>query len=151
MSKKTLEERFWLKVNIIDLSSCWEWTGNKNRDGYGRIPYHNKSMRAHRMAWIFAHGDIPKGMFVCHHCDNPACVNPSHLFLGTQKDNIKDRDFKNRQSRQVGELSPSHKLNKQNVLEIRSSSESERKLGAKFGVSHTVIGQIKRRQTYFNI
>jgi hypothetical protein len=71
MSKKTLEERFWLKVNIIDLSSCWEWTGNKNRDGYGRIPYHNKSMRAHRMAWIFAHGDIPKGMFVCHHCDNP--------------------------------------------------------------------------------
>lgn len=87
---------FWDKVS--KLSSCWEWTAAKDSRGYGcfgATKYFGIS-KAHRFSYFLHNGDIPKGMHVLHKCDNPSCVNPDHLFLGTNKDNMKDRDFKGR-------------------------------------------------------
>lgn len=72
------------------MSDCQEWTGCKNNRGYGKQSYHGKLMLAHRVAWIKKYGEIPVGLIICHKCDNPACVNTDHLFLGTHQDNMRD-------------------------------------------------------------
>lgn len=93
----TLAERFWAKVQKGP--GCWTWTGCRDDHGYGMFrPYGRKASarRAHRVAWELTHGPIPAGMFACHKCDNPQCVRPAHLFLGTPADNAHDRDKKGR-------------------------------------------------------
>lgn len=84
----TVKDRFWAKVRVAP--GCWEWAAAKNGKGYGRIYAWGKQQSAHRVSYALAYGPIPLGLFVLHHCDNPGCVNPNHLFLGTQKDNIHD-------------------------------------------------------------
>jgi hypothetical protein len=88
----TLVERFWIKVDTGGI--CWEWLGGKNPKGYGHlnreINGRNLPIRAHRFSWMIHYGEIPEGMCVCHKCDNPGCVRPEHLFLGTISDNGKD-------------------------------------------------------------
>jgi len=96
---KTIEERFWEKVDKKSDDECWEWTRCKVRGGYGWFNTGEKYFLAHRFAWKFTYGDIPLGMLVCHTCDNPPCCNPKHLWIGTDKDNAVDRVKKNRQSR----------------------------------------------------
>jgi hypothetical protein len=93
---KSVEERFWSKVNIPSLYACWEWTASKQRRGYGRFKLNSKPEKAHRIAWSLVNGKIPEGMCILHKCDNPPCVNPLHLFLGTHADNMKDMRQKNR-------------------------------------------------------
>lgn len=101
---KVLKERFWGKVNkdgpapshCPELGPCWIWTGIITIWGYGRIKSGGKMHAAHRVAWVLAYGDIPDGLFVCHKCDNPACVRPEHLFVGTVLDNTRDREAKGR-------------------------------------------------------
>lgn len=92
-----LIQRFWKLVAKRE-NSCWEWTGTiiKQGDGYGQIKLGRFNIYTHRLSWEIHHGTIPKGMKVCHKCDNGRCCNPEHLFLGTQKDNIKDYWDKNR-------------------------------------------------------
>lgn len=89
--------RFWERVQKS--SGCWLWSGFRDRAGYGRFKGPGNIQHAHRTSWVFERGPIPKGLFVCHHCDNPPCVNPEHLFLGTSADNTRDRDRKGRQAR----------------------------------------------------
>ena len=90
-------ERFWNKVmKIVETDECWEWIAFKNKDGYGLFGYNGKNQKAHRVSWQLHNGPIPDGLCVLHKCDNPSCVNPNHLFLGTNADNIKDRVNKNR-------------------------------------------------------
>lgn len=100
MTKRTPidpETRFWAKVDRTD--DCWTWTAATTGSGYGRFGHQNARggwVAAHRFAYELANGPIPDGMFVCHKCDNPPCVNPSHLFLGTHQDNMRDMDAKGR-------------------------------------------------------
>jgi len=88
--------RFWSKVDRRGPDECWEWSGSKNPDGYGLFSLRGRGYRSHRVSWSIAHGGVPCGMHVCHHCDNPACVNTSHLFIGTNYDNMRDKVLKGR-------------------------------------------------------
>jgi hypothetical protein len=94
----TIEQRFWAKVRKRD--GCWEWTGAKNADGYGMIGVngvgHKRHAPAHRVSWELHYGHIPTGMWVLHHCDNPPCIRPDHLFIGDRSANMKDCAAKGR-------------------------------------------------------
>jgi len=94
--EETAELRFWKKVLIGD--DCWVWTAGKDWDGYGEFSIKHRPIKAHQFSWIVTNGSIPKGLFICHHCDNPSCVRPDHLFLGTAKDNYQDSVVKGRAS-----------------------------------------------------
>lgn len=119
----SIKDRFWIKVNKTD--SCWEWTGAVNRQNYGvfligsQIDQTRKVIKAHRYSYVLHNGPIPDGLSVCHKCDNPKCINPDHLFLGTHNDNMKDMVAKNRQWRATGEKHGSHKLKVKQIEEIK--------------------------------
>jgi hypothetical protein len=142
-------KRFWLKVRKTD--QCWEWTGCKNVKGYGRLFIHKNGQRdvqlAHRLSYQAFIGDIPEGMFVLHGCDNPSCVKPDHLFLGTAQDNSSDMVAKDRHAR--GERSGVAKLTDVEVEEIKKLSKegvSGVMLAARFQVSvQTICGILKGR------
>jgi Mor family transcriptional regulator len=87
-------DRFWRRINKTD--SCWLWTGAKASMGYGVLRWLGKRVYAHRLVYELTYGPIPDGLFICHHCDNPPCCNPQHLYAGTQRDNMRDRDRRGR-------------------------------------------------------
>ena len=109
------EVRFWRYVEKTE--SCWNWVGKGFYPGnYGSFYFKGKTRRAHRVSWILHNGEIPKGMCVCHHCDNPKCVRPDHLFLGTYKDNIWDAIKKGRSGtyKKSTHCKKGHELSKEN-------------------------------------
>jgi hypothetical protein len=130
MYSSVTKKRFFERFN--ESSSCWNWTGGKNDKGYGRLG--NKY--AHRISWEIHNGKkIPEGMFVCHHCDNPSCVNPSHLFIGTQKDNMRDMINKNRQVIKDNKGVNNPMYGKSHSKETRKK-QSDSKKGKYTGSSH---------------
>ena len=98
----TIAERFWKKVEAAYGGSCWQWLGTTNNVGYGWLYSPGGALLAHRISWEMFKGPVPVGLHVCHHCDNPGCVNPDHLFVGTDKDNAQDREKKGRSGWQNG-------------------------------------------------
>ena len=116
---KTTHERFMEKIKVDEDTGCWEWQSAKTTDGYGRIFCDSKATLAHR--WSYQHhvGEIPKGMCVCHKCDNPGCVNPDHLFIGTAQDNVNDMTAKGRSHETKGSRNGAAILNEENVRLIK--------------------------------
>lgn len=146
---KTLDQQFWPKVKKAAAGKCWEWSGAKNKAGYGNIKTGGKYRNAHRVSYEIHYGTIPKNLFVCHKCDNPSCVNPNHLFLGTPQDNDNDKVTKGRQIR--GEQHTLSKLTRESVLQIRKMKGSHQNIADKFGVSRRLIGMVKEKSIWKHI
>lgn len=144
-------DRFWQKVDKT--GECWNWTAFISKKGYGLFSVKNRSQRAHRVSYELAHGPIPDGMQVLHHCDNRRCVNPAHLFLGTNADNMADKTAKGRQARFVanGEKNHRTKLTSENVLAIRASIGRPVDLAAEYGVSPSTIVCVRSRRHWKHI
>jgi hypothetical protein len=144
--------KFYSKVTIPNENGCMEWVGAKNSNGYGHfINRFRKTIKAHRYSYQLSYGSIPDGMNVLHGCDNPLCVCPIHLFLGTLKENTHDCINKGRFTRgdKRGEHNGQHKLNSSMVIEIRkrlSSGERVSSLAREIGVSHFCISAIKHKK-----
>lgn len=116
---KTVQERFNEKYEVNQETGCWEWNGYLDKGGYGKMRFDGTQYRAHRLSHILFVGEIPEGMNICHRCDNPKCVNPKCLFLGTQADNIEDMQSKGRRRSAIGERAGGHVLNESDVRLIR--------------------------------
>lgn len=142
MNREEAVKRFENKFKK-DPFGCWEWQAAKHPKGYGNFSLDGRVTGSHRAAFRLYVGEIPEGMCVCHRCDNPGCVNPSHLFLGTNTENTHDRDNKGRGS--YGEKRPNAKLTEQKVNEIKGKwlgGETMTGIGKEYGVSRQTISTI---------
>lgn len=145
--------RFWSKVKVATPDECWEWQGHLFHNGYGAFslctPNAKTTVKAHRVAYILAHGEIPDGLSVCHSCDNPACCNSAHLWLGTQAENNADRDRKGRRKGPQGEHHHKAILTESDVKEIRQryalGGVTHEQLGLEYGVHESTISRITLR------
>lgn len=146
MTRKTLEEKFWSKVNKGDTNECWNWKGSTNGKGYGLIKNNNKSIKASRFSYELHNGAIPEGFMVCHKCDNRLCVNPAHLELGDALKNSSDACGRGRIKR--GENAGNAKLTWDKVREIRASNLPRYELTGIYKVSIETINRIKTNQTW---
>jgi hypothetical protein len=139
-------ERIEKKVERIPESGCWVWMGTTTVRGYGQIEHKTKKLYAHRASYEAFVGEIPQGMYVCHTCDNVSCVNPNHLFLGTQKQNLQDMAKKGRSTR--GEKNPGAKLTEEQVNQIRTMDGTCSFISKIFNVSSSAISAIKRKERW---
>jgi hypothetical protein len=143
----SLAARLALRVEKGDPTACWNWTGSQTR-GYGVMNIgSSRTQLAHRVAWIVANGSIPDGLLVCHRCDNPACCNPAHLFLGTDRDNHNDKIAKGRARAPApkrGESNCRAKLTAKEVLSILADRRSNVALAREHAVSPSLISLIRR-------
>ena len=148
-SKLTIQERFLAKVNIpANQKECWEWTASKNKDGYGFFRA-SKFSRAHRVAYELFVGDIPEEMVVAHKCDNPSCVNPSHLWVCQQIDNIRDRDGKERTGR--GEKNRHAKLQDKDAIQIKemiANGKTNTEIAKIFKIDRSVVSKIRHGKVW---
>lgn len=147
----TIIDRFFSKVQKHGHPCrCWIWTAHASNKGYGVISSGvspSRPILAHRLSYMMHFGAIPGSLFVCHSCDNPLCVNPEHLWLGTQSDNLHDMKVKGRWTPRPpmrGELHKLHKLTDDNVREIRTTITPQRELAKKFGVSQTTVWRARK-------
>lgn len=141
-------ETFWAHVDRRGDDECWPWFAYRNPKGYGRSFVRVDGqvyVVPHRASWAIHHGP-PGCLHVLHHCDNPPCVNPKHLFLGTNEDNVRDRVAKGRT--QKGHKHFKSHLTDADVRAIRASSESKAELGRKYGVTRATIAAILKRVTW---
>ena len=162
--KQTTEQRFWSHVRKTD--TCWLWTGSKRNKGYGAFVWSYRDMviqgRAHRFSWELVNGKIPKGLCCLHKCDNPSCVRPDHLWIGTKKDNNADMVAKNRHvpggthcgsfgKWKRGACHHNAKLTHEIVYEIRkdhSTGMGYIRLGKKYGISMTCARKVVKNITW---
>lgn len=154
MVQRSLEERFWSKVDKS--KDCWEWLARKlPHKGYGVFWREGKMNRAHRVSYEMTYGEIPKDMHVLHKCDNPACVRPEHLFLGTNDDNVADRVQKERSALGVGEDNNRAKLTEQDIRDIRAEHATGKsgyvKLAKRYNVVPSTIRDIVHCKTWSHV
>jgi hypothetical protein len=155
-SNRPISERFWEKVDIRGPDDCWNWLAGINQSGYGLFGLTNKSERAHRVAWMLTNGDIPGGLYICHHCDNRLCCNPAHCFLGTHDDNMKDMVQKGRANHLgfPGSYNGRARLTEKQVLEIRDIRQKGMiltEIAKLYKVGFSTIENICLRKTWIHI
>jgi predicted DNA-binding protein (UPF0251 family) len=162
-----LYNRFISKVKRTDGDGCWTWTANTRNGRYGAFHMFDRDVMAHRASWLLHRGEIPDGMCVCHKCDNPICVNPGHLFLGTASDNMRDMSRKGRggvakgarngkstkpEKTPRGESAGQSKLTNEQVMALRAdgrlSGLSQRKLAEKYGITQATVWNILNGNTW---
>lgn len=131
--------RFKSKYTVTE--SCWEWVANKNQRGYGIFSLNDKSVGAHRVSFLISKGEIPIGLCILHSCDNPSCVNPEHLFLGTHQDNMDDRSAKGRVPKE--DKHPNAKLTTEQVLKIRHDGRYAKLIAHEYGISKDQVNKIR--------
>jgi hypothetical protein len=159
-----LAARFWDKVKKGGPDECWPFQGKRHRQGYGLLNRSGRQTTAHRVAWELSFGPIPSGLQGLHHCDNPPCCNPGHLFLGTPADNMED-------ARRKGKFNPTlnprmrlpqlwkkghaplgpRRFPPSSIRKIRSSQQSQRTLARRWGVSAMTIYAIQKRHIYKDV
>jgi len=146
--RRSFDEVFW--DNVHKTPDCWLWTAGKTNGGYGKLTtYERVTKLAHRISWEIHFGEVPEGLCVLHHCDNPSCVRPDHLFLGTLNDNKQDCVVKERHSR--GEKVNTSKLTEEQVKEIRQAcaqGANKSELAKRYGVDRSSIFRIARGETW---
>lgn len=160
------KDRIIKNSKIDEVTRCWNWTGAKKGSGkltcYGsltigsRTDNSRRTISAHRYSYIVFNGDIPKGAFVCHKCDNPSCVNPEHLFVGTRQDNVNDRESKNRNNHVFGKESRKSGLTELDIINIiqkyDTGNYSLRELAKEYNIkSHKSILEIINRKTWSHV
>ena len=149
-------KRFWAKVDKT--KDCWEWTASKDGKGYGHFGVKGKMVVSHRVSWMLANGDIPENGCILHKCDNPLCVRPDHLFLGSQQDNMLDMSQKGRRSKgqkhsetQRGENNGRSKITESDVLDARAKylagGYTQQDLAKAYGMSQVNMGRVLNRVT----
>ena len=146
--------RFWPRVQKT--ATCWLWLGTCANKGYGQIRFQNRMTLTHRIAWELHYGPIPAGLFVCHHCDNPPCCNPAHLFLGTNHDNLMDSSRKGRHKNPsfLGSSNPYSKLKESDIVTIRLLQQNglpQRSLAKQYNVSEALISRIIHRTIWSHV
>lgn len=152
-----MREKFWARVNKGRPNECWEWASWTSERGYGRFYHQGRYFYAHRLSWYLEHGHDPLDRFVCHKCDNPICVNPRHLFVGTQDDNMADMSKKgraNRTPRVLGAKHPQAKLTPTIVREIdrlRAAGMLWEDIANRFGVSKVTAHRAGTRRTWKHV
>lgn len=149
MDEKTIA-RFWSKVERRGADECWPWRAAIHPGGYGMLGVKHRPFLTHRVSWAIANGPIPDGMCVLHRCDNPPCVNPAHLFLGTQGDNMADKVLKGRQQR--GESAYNTKYPDETIRTVRrlraagvSLQSIESQTGVRRGYLRNLVSGARRR------
>ena len=148
-TEKEYAERFWTKIDkessniFYNGSRCWEWTGALLTKGYGQYRRNGRDISAHRYSYFLNFGEFDTKLNVLHHCDNRKCVNPSHLFLGTNLENVQDRNKKGRQFRPVGEANGHSKITEKDVIEIYKMYDSgkykQKEIAQMFGIAECSI------------
>jgi len=151
-----IQQRFAEKVVLIPFSDCHFWTGSTKKFGHGALSSGNNTwVFAHRFSYEMKNGPVPEGKFVLHHCDNPACVNPEHLYVGDKKDNAKDRENRNRGNHASGVSHGRSKLSASQVRDIRDEFDtgkySFRQLGKIYGVDGKSIADIVDYRNWSNV
>lgn len=153
------KRRFWEKVEVSSSVGCWYWAGHKHKAGHGQFYFRGRAHYAHRVAWRLTFGRL-QGKFVLHRCDNPNCVNPFHLFLGTQADNVADMIAKGRMAygekrARKGEKHGMAELTNKDVKYLRKAhaqnSKTVKELSAQFGVTKACIYDCLKRKTWRHI
>ena len=145
-----LSDKFWSKVKITSLYGCWEWTAYRDRHGYGQLTLNNKQWYPHRLVYLELIGPIDQGVY--HHCDNPPCVNPFHLFTGKQKDNVANAVMKNRNTR--GSKCNRGVLTEDDVVKIKELLKkgwTNTSIAKKFKVSRPTVSLIKAGKTWRHV
>lgn len=152
-------KRFYTHVAVASSDKCWPWIGCRNRSGYGEYWHDGRHIKAHRFAFWFSTGTWPGDLLVCHSCDNPSCVNPAHLWLGTHGDNLQDAYEKGRIHVRAGERNGENnglaKLTNDQVLDMRkryaAGRITQKQLAAEYGITQATFSCVVNRKTWTHI